>query len=115
MSITLQTDSFSLCPSEVKFIICRHLGPRNGLALFAVNTEWAQWDQIPEFWKHRLIVDYALYVGPEVPSVELLRKDVIDVINDLFQTCWGRSPLTQENIVELYEPLTKKRFNQGFL
>jgi hypothetical protein len=51
-------------PAEIKLAILCYLSRSEGAVLFTVSKEWSNYT--PDFWKHRLMVDCALYVGPGV-------------------------------------------------
>jgi hypothetical protein len=107
-------EKFSLpsLPAEIKLAILCYLSHSEGAVLFTVSKEWSEYT--PHFWKHRLTVDFALYAGPKIPSVDLLDRTAINLINRFFQLHTKTSPLIEEKVLELYQPLSKKETQQGF-
>jgi len=107
-------ERFSLpsLPAEIKLTILCYLSRSEGTVLFTVSKEWSKYT--PDFWEHRLTVDFALYTGPKIPSVELLDRTAIDLINRFFQLHTKISPLIGEKVLELFQPLSSEEAPQGF-
>jgi len=100
--------------SEIKILICQNLNCSDLVALFTVDKEWAEWREKPDFWKHRLLIDFAIYTGDKVPSPDSLDQRRIESINNFFQKYCNRSPFTEEQGIELYQPLSEENVAQGF-
>ncbi len=107
-------DKLFYFPPEVKLMIWHYLSHSDGLALFAVNKALAGCPEQPDFWKHRLLVDFALYTGDKVPPVDFLNRNTIDSINSFFQLYANSSPLIGEFVSKLYQPLPEEDLAQGF-
>jgi F-box associated protein len=104
---------FSL-PPEVKLMIFYNLSHSEGRAFFAVCKVWHESLEHVDFWKHRLLVDFALYAGDQVPSADLLNHQTIEKINRFFQIYTESTPLTKESVVGLYRPLSEEDLEEGF-
>jgi hypothetical protein len=107
-------EKFSLpsLPAEIKLAILCYLSHSEGAVLFTVSKEWSKY--APGFWQHRLMVDFALYAGATIPSVDLLDRIAINLINRFFQLHTKTSPLIGEKVLELYQPLSSEEAQQGF-
>lgn len=97
---------------EIKLAILRNLRPSQGVVLFAVSKEWSNYASA--FWEHHLVVDFALYTGNKIPSIDLLDRTAIDLINRFFQVYKNTTHLEGDKILKLYQPLTKEEVKQGF-
>jgi hypothetical protein len=106
-------EKFSLpsLPAEIKLAILCYLSRSEG-AVFTVSKEWSKY--APNFWEHRLMVDFALYAGANIPSVDLLDRTAINLINRFFQLHTKTSPLIGEKVLELYQLLSSEEAQQGF-